>query len=112
MEAIKFGSSRTATTTMLLLQDKLILCKDGILRKTSSQGNSQIVIPIALVPEVLRLVHDNAFSGHQGVKETLTQILDRFWCHTCGERMPPHQRARPPLKERSIVEKQFEINRH
>ena len=29
-------------------------------------------------------------------------------CHTCWERMPAHQRARAPLKERPIAEKPFE----
>ncbi len=62
-----------------LLQKKLTLSKDGILHRTSSQGHSPIVLPIALILEVLRLAHDNAFSGHQGVKKTLTRILDRFW---------------------------------
>ena len=71
---------------------------------------------------MLQLAHDNAFSRHQGVKMTLTQILDRFWwstvnkdtmdytksCHTCEERMPPHQRARAPFKERPIMEKPSE----
>ena len=102
-----------------LLREKLTLSKDGILHRTSSQGHSQIVVPIALIPEVLRLAHD-AFSGHQGVKKTLTRTLDRFWwstvnrdvmdytksCHTCGERMPPHQRARSPLKERPIANRE------
>ena len=105
-----------------LLREKLMLSKDGILHRTSSQGHSQIVVAIALIPEVLRLAHDNAFSGHQGVKKTLTRTLDRFrWstvnrdvmdytksCHTCGERMPPHQGARAPLKERPIAAKPFE----
>ena len=59
-----------------LLREKLTLSKDGVLHRTSSQGHSQNVIPIALIPEVLRLAHDNAFSGHQGVKKTLTRILD------------------------------------
>ena len=62
-----------------LLREKLTLSKDRILHRTSSQGHSQIVVPIALIPEVLRLAHDNAFSGHQGVKKTLTRTLDRFW---------------------------------
>ena len=105
-----------------LLREKLTPSKDGILHRTSSQGHSQIVVPIALILEVRRLAHDNAFSGYQGVKKTLTRILDRFWwstvnrdvmdytksCHTCEERMPPHQRARAPLKERPIAEKPFE----
>ena len=105
-----------------LLRKKLTLSKDGILHRKSPQGDSQIVVPIALVAEVLRPAHDNAFSGHQSVKKTLTRILDRFWwstvnkdvmeytksCHTCGERMPSHQRAQAPLKERRIAEKSFE----
>ena len=83
-----------------LLREKLTLSKDGILYRTSSQGHSQIVLSIALIPEILRLAHANAFSRHQGVKKTLTRILGRFWwstvnrdvmdytksCHTCGEK--------------------------
>ena len=84
-----------------LLRKELTLSKDGILHRTSSQGHSQIVVPIALIPEVLWLAHDNAFSGHQGVKKALTRTLNRFWwstvnrdvidytksCHTCGKKM-------------------------
>ena len=71
----------------------------------------QIVVPSVLIPEVLRLAHDEHLSGHQGSKKTLFRILCRFWwptiqkdvvnytqsCTICAQRMPVNKRARAPL---------------
>ena len=66
-----------------LLQDtNIVLSHDGILHRTSPQGKLQIIVPVALVPKVLRLGHDAAASGHQGFKKTLSRVLDRFWWST------------------------------
>ena len=58
-----------------LMQENLVLSHDGILHRTSPQGKLQIIVPVALVPEVLQLAHDAAASGHQGFKKTLARVL-------------------------------------
>ena len=74
----------------------------------------QNVVLSTLFGEVLRLAHDEPFSGHQGVKKTLQRILQWIWWPTikddvaqctqsrdvCARRMSACPKARAPLKER------------
>ena len=66
----------------MLLKEHLILSVQGVLQRILSGGIGlpQIVVPVTLVPEVLRLAHDDSLSGHQGPKqrntlESFTPIL-------------------------------------
>ena len=65
-----------------LLDENLYISLNGILCRTSLDGRSQIVVPTVLIPEVLRLAHNEHLSGHQGSKKTLFRILCRFWWPT------------------------------
>ena len=60
-----------------------------------SRTHELLVLPIALVPEVLKEVHDQ--SGHMGIEKILAKIGDKFWwdaknwitcCETCSRKMP------------------------
>ena len=98
----------------MLLKETLILSVQGVLQRIPSDGIGlpQIVVPVKLVPEVLRLAHDELLSGHQGSKKTLYRALHRFWwptdrddviktCLTCARRMPACPKARAPMRDRS-----------
>ena len=81
------------------------------------------MVTSVLIPEVLRLAHDEHFSGHQGSKKTLFRILCRFWwptiqkdvvnytqsCTIYAQRMPVNKRARAPLLGRPKATKPFKI---
>ena len=106
-----------------LLDENLYISLNGILCRTSLEGRSQIVVPSVLIPEVLRLAHDEHLSGRQGSKKTLFRILCRFWwptiqkdvvnytqsCTICAQRMPVNKRARAPLLGRPKAAKPFEM---
>ena len=67
-----FPTSRTRIKNFLgsimkrLLDENLYISLKEILCRTSLEGRSQIVVPSVLIPEVLRLAHDEHLSGHQG----------------------------------------------
>ena len=106
-----------------LLDENLYISLNGILCRTSLEGRSQIVVPSVLIPEVLRLSHDEHLSGHKGSKKTLFRILCRFWwptiqkdvvnytqsCTICAQRMPVNKRARAPFLGRPKAAKPFEM---
>ena len=70
----------------MLWKENLILSVQGVLERIPSDliGLPQIVVSVKLVPEVLRLAHDESLSGHQGSKKTLYRVLHRFWWPTCS----------------------------
>lgn len=50
--------------------------KDGVLYNTNSE-QPRVVIPRALVTQVISQHHDTIFSGHQGIKRTVGIIGER-----------------------------------
>ena len=78
-----------------------LLVKDGILYRQweDIQGGGknkrlQLILPAALVPEVLGSLHDSCIAGHLGAKKTLEKVRVRFywpgqkrevdkWCADC-----------------------------
>ena len=61
-----------------VLKENLTWSPEGVLQRIAPSGLLQNVVPSTLVAEILRLAHDEPFSGHQGVKITLQIILQRF----------------------------------
>ena len=71
----------------------------------------QLVVPRALVPEVIRAAHNLPGGGHLGVHKTLAKVRDRFYwpglrediedwcrcCQDCAESKSPSSTARGPL---------------
>ena len=62
---------------------------DGIVHRIweSVDGCSnwhQLVVPKALVPDVLKRGHSDASSGHLGVTKTLAKVRECFYWPTCG----------------------------
>ena len=106
-----------------LFKEELHISSTDILYRTNPGVGSQIVVPSKLIPEVLRLAHDEHLAGHQGSKKTLLRVLSRFWwptvrkdvenytqsCTVCAERMPVNIKARAPLLERPSSAKPFEV---
>ena len=78
--------------------DRLRL-RDGVLYRTweSEDGKEtilQLMLPRALVPTVLRTLHNNKLGGHLGVMKTVAKVRERFywvgwqkdieeWCRKC-----------------------------
>ena len=98
-------TSWTATAKCLASDyERLKLC-DGVLviLRFDTRGrecNSQIILSQELVPEALKMVHDNNLSGHLGEKRTLQRLREKFFepnksvdvrewyksCETCSAR--------------------------
>jgi len=71
---------RSIYSKTLFRQFHLLSLEDEVLvRKTNvdAEENTQIVLPQACVPEVLKLLHDQM--GHQGRDRTLALVRDRFY---------------------------------
>ena len=99
----------------MLLKENLILSVQCVFQRIPSDEIAlpQIVVPVKLVPEVLRLAHDESLSGHQGSKKTLYGVLHRFWfqtvrddvikytqsCLTCLRGMSACLKALAPMRE-------------
>jgi hypothetical protein len=49
-----------------ILKENLTASDQSVLQRISANGIVQIVVSVKLVPEVLRLGHDEPLSGHQG----------------------------------------------
>ena len=91
------GSSRS-THVMWFNWSRLVIENDILYRRWESEdGNRmklQLVVPQSLVPEILKLLHDNPTSGHLGVTKTVERVRQRFfwsglrqdvesWCRNC-----------------------------
>ena len=89
--------------------------EDGVLyrvgaRQECHQSQKQLVLPNALVAEVLEHCHDK--SGHFGLEKTLEKITTRFWwpgytlqatewvksCHACQAKNRAQARASAPMQ--------------
>lgn len=83
--------------------------KDVTLPGGKTEKKEVVVVPRALVPEVLQQVHEK--SGHLGIEKTLARVTERYWwpgytmdgmdwvrcCETCARRKGPAINPRAPL---------------
>ena len=116
-------TSWTATTKRLASEyDRLKLC-DGVLVRSwfdtrGQECSNQIILPRELVPEALKMAHDNNLSGHFGEKRTLQRLRERFFwpnmsvdvrqwyksCETCCTRKPTPTRPHHALQQDPVGE--------
>uniref|UniRef100_A0A1B0GHP0 RNA-directed DNA polymerase n=2 Tax=Lutzomyia longipalpis TaxID=7200 RepID=A0A1B0GHP0_LUTLO len=75
-----------------------------------------VVVPRAIVPEILCEVHDAPAGGHLGIKRTLKRVRERFYwpfhtrdvrdfvatCQKCGEKKGPQRKTRGQLSPTAI----------
>eukprot|EP00042_Codosiga_hollandica_P025425 m.113500 g.113500 ORF g.113500 m.113500 type:complete len:1292 (+) comp51865_c0_seq4:40-3915(+) len=57
---------------------ELSLTASGLVRRQAAQG-MQLVAPVALRQELIRLAHDDVTAGHQGVERTLGRLMAQVW---------------------------------
>ncbi|GFO22607.1 gypsy retrotransposon integrase-like protein 1 [Plakobranchus ocellatus] len=63
---------------------QLFTIKDGALYRVHPEGGYlQLVIPVHLKVEVLRLAHDIRSAGHQGIKRTKDRLRG-YWWYCCS----------------------------
>lgn len=89
----------------------------------SWQEVQQIVLPSGYRQQVLKLAHENVFSGHVGVTKTYNHIVKYFFwpglksevakfcksCHTCQVDGKPNQKIPPaPLCPIPVITDPFE----
>jgi len=89
-----FCCANTENITMLINEQKKDkFCKNTIDKINSTSGKSaifkliegilhfqnRIIVPSSLKPNILRTMHDNPTSGHQGVDKTLEKIKRHYW---------------------------------
>ena len=96
---------------LLAQWDALTLNEDQLLCRLSKAGVSQIVIPDALVGDVLKLNHDSPGVNHEGIAKTYARIRRRYYwplmfrdieqyvraCEVCLRGKTGSCLARPPL---------------
>ncbi|KAJ8369446.1 hypothetical protein SKAU_G00094740 [Synaphobranchus kaupii] len=95
--------------------------RDGLLyRRWQAPGRGsgilQLLVPQALRPDVLRLVHGSVGAGHFGNNKTLHRLRGKFhwpgcrhdiklhvhWCDSCTAQKGPNQRSRAPLQQHLV----------
>lgn len=99
----------------------------ALFRATSGQDNwqrvSQIVVPVPLQQEILRLPHDGSMASHLGVNKTYNCILLNFWpglnldvvaycksCRVCQPTVKPNQAVLvAPLQPIQAFDKPFNL---
>ena len=110
-----------AARRYLIDWDRLKL-EDGVLRRKwyTAQGqesHDQFIVPRELVPEVLRMAHDNPLAGHFGEKRTKLRAQSRFYwvnmsrdirdwyttCTTCCGRRPPPTVPHHPVQRQLVT---------
>lgn len=102
--------------------DRLVI-RDGLLvrsyrQKRRSFPDYAIVVPKAVIPNILKGIHDCPFAGHLGITRTLDRICARFFwpkmrmsveeyisaCVVCSQHNQPHTSGKAPLKPIEIGE--------
>ncbi len=112
----RFQSRRTQT---LWSQRAHLLVKDGVLYRqwedvpgAGRNKHLQLLIPMDMVPTILRQLHDAPSGGHLGFTKTLEKVRARFYwpgqrrdvedwcraCQTCASRKSPSRTRRAPLQ--------------
>lgn len=90
-------------------------------QKINGQLVKQLVVPTALREHVLKLGHDQALSGHLGIKKTLNRIIPHFywpglqesvtrWCKSCDmcQRTEPRGKtSKVPLGSMPVIDTPF-----
>ncbi|KAJ8332318.1 hypothetical protein SKAU_G00426730 [Synaphobranchus kaupii] len=94
--------------------------RDGLLYRWQAPGRGsdilQLLVPRALRPDVLRLVHGSVGAGHFGNNKTLHRLRGKFhWpgcrhdvelhvhcCDSCTAQKGPSQRSRAPLQQHLV----------
>lgn len=99
------------------LGDNYKLDEDELLYNIESD-EPRLVIPKSMVRQVISHHHDTLFSGHQGIKRTISLIKDRyFWltlnkdiedyigkCISCNQRKPGKRIKAPMTKFKPVLE--------
>ena len=102
--------------------NKLAL-RDGLLTRRFQQTRNSfpdysVVIPKAIIPQVLQGVHDCPFAGHSGITRTLARIRSRFFwpkmrqtvedyiasCQVCSQHNQQASSGKAPLKPIEVGE--------
>jgi hypothetical protein len=100
--------------------------RNGILfRKFHPKRSSeveQLVVPTRYRASLLRVAHDNAFSGHLGVNKTKTRLLQQFYwprcfkdseryvqsCDTCQRVGKANEKTKAPMKLVPLIKEPFQ----
>ena len=100
------------------LQNAHFKCdSDGLLYYTE-EGISRLVIPKSMVQNVISYHHDILFSGHQGIKRTISLLKDRYYwpslnkdveeyigkCISCSQRKSGKRNKAPMAKFKPVLE--------
>ena len=121
LQSRSLPSADASPSVKSFLPHDIYLKEDIVWRK--AHNSRQLVVPLLLVPRVLKVAHDVPTAGHQGANKTLDRLLARFWwptvrqdvaaytqsCHRCGERNHPIAAAKAPLCQRPRPSRPFDI---
>lgn len=132
IEEIEQDGPRVGDGTSIV--DNLVMDEKGLLRArygkgkrgvTTSFGNAErlkVVVPRALVQDVIRFVHDSPLAGHMGYKRTYKRCRNAFWwkgmgidireyiktCEQCGKNKHENHPNVAPLQLMDIPDCAFD----
>ena len=69
------------------------LLRNGLLFRKTRNGDAKAVIPVTLIPSVLRAKHDDPTSGHLGVRKTLNRVKARYYFANMKKRVEEYVRG-------------------
>lgn len=111
------SKSPESARTLYRFRRHLSIGQDGLLRYLFNGGRNQLpVIPRAMRPEALRIVHDAPLSGHMGRDRTWKRARNAFWwpnmkldvstyvsgCEMCGQNKLPKTTGQAPLQHTDL----------
>jgi len=102
-----------------VVRDNLLFRKYS--SKRTGQEYEQLVVPKQFRPQLLKLVHDNPWTGHLGVNKTKERLLTEFYwpkcfkdcenyvrtCNTCQRVGKANERYKAPMKLVATIKEPF-----
>lgn len=108
------------STQCSFIMEKSLLYRNY--RLSSGKLVQQLVVPLKLRSQVLKMAHEGLMSGHQGITRTIDRVLGSFYwpgvqedikryvrsCDTCQRMYPKSKVGKAPLGKMPLIDTPFE----
>ena len=110
---LKHGTlpSSSKDAKFIILQSKDYFVVNSILfhtrqpkcQRTKNLQHNQLVLPRALVKQVIQLYHDSPMGGHGGIQDTTDRIREHYYCHKLAQYVTDYVKSCPDCQKRKTT---------